>query len=256
MDGAPSELSPDRVSFARGYWRKPSQNSQLVVFTEPIVSLKLAAMERTKSVVLVGLLISGLGLAQDTDFHRNNATFGVGSAIPVGNTSSYLNTAPLISFGYGYRFNRFFQADAGLQMAFGAAHNQNPEITDAGYAQGGDHEFMVPLGGRVYIPQPYRHLEFSVGGGTAYLHYSETVSSSNTGYGSSGACYSCTSRGGWGGYGLANVSYFFDSNRIFHVGTTVQFVDATTNGPAVGNVPALKTSDHWTNVSFEFGFSF
>jgi len=216
-------------------------------------------MERTKLVVLAGLFISGFGLAQDTDFHRNNVTFGVGAAIPVGNTSSYLSTAPLIGFGYGYRFNRLFQADAGLQMAFGAAHNQNPEITNtgygAGYVQGGDHEFMIPLGGRVFIPQPFKRVDFSVGGGTAYLHYSETASSGNTGY-SGGGCYSCTSRGGWGGYGLANVSYFFDSNRIFHVGTTVQFVDATTNGPAVGNVPALKTSDHWTNVSFEFGFSF
>jgi hypothetical protein len=217
-------------------------------------------MIRTKSVVLAGLLISGLGLAQDTDFHHHNATFGVGPAIPVGNTASYLSTAPLIGFGYGYRFNRLFQADAGLQMAFGAANNQNPEITNtgygAGYAQGGDHEFMIPLGGRVFIPQPFKRLEFSVGGGTAYLHYSETVSSSNTGYGYSSGCYSCTSRGGWGGYGLGNVSYYFDSNRIFHVGTTVQFIDASTNGAAVGNVPALKTTDHWTNVLFEVGFSF
>ena len=236
------------------YRRKPAQNSELVVFAPTVAGLKLAAMERTKLVILVGLVISGLGLAQDTDYHHHNAIFGVGAAIPVGNTSTYLSTAPLINFGYGYRFNRFFQADAGIQMAFGAAHNQNPEVTDAGFIQGGDHEFMIPLGGRVYIPQPFKRLEFSVGGGTAYLHYSETVSSSNVGY--SVGCYSCTSRGGWGGYGLANVSYYFDSNRIFHVGTTVQFIDANTNGPAVGNVPALKTTDHWTNVSFEFGLSF
>ncbi len=219
-------------------------------------------MERTKLVVLAGLFISGFGLAQDTDYHHHNVTFDVGAAVPVGNTSSYLTTAPLIGFGYGYRFSRLFQADAGFQMAFGAANNQHPELTNtgygAGYGQGGDHEFMIPLGGRVYIPQPYKHLEFSVGGGAAYLHYSETVSSSNTGYGYGGSsgCYSCTSRGGWGGYGMANASYYFDSNRIFHIGTTVQFIDATTNGPAVGNVPALKTSDHWTNVSVEFGFSF
>ena len=154
-------------------------------------------MKRTKSVLFACLLLSSVGLAQDADFHRNNAVFGVGSAIPVGSTSSYLNTAPLINFGYGYRFNRLFQADAGVQMAFGAAHNQNAEITDAGAVQGGDHEFMIPLGGRVYIPQPFKHLEFSVGGGTAYLHYSETVSSGQVGY--SVGCYSCTSRGGWGG---------------------------------------------------------
>jgi hypothetical protein len=211
-------------------------------------------MIRTKSVVLAGLLVSGLGLAQDTDLHHHNATFGVGSAIPVGMTTNYLSTAPLIDFSYGYRFNRLFQADAGLQMAFGAAHNQNAEVTDVGAIQGGDHEFMVPLGGRVYIPQPFKRLSFSAGGGTAYLHYSETVSSSNVGF--TVGCYSCTSRGGWGGYGLANVSYYLDSSRMFHIGTTVQYISASTNGPAVGNVPALKTTDHWTNVLFEFGLSF
>jgi len=162
-------------------------------------------MKRTKSVVFGFLLASSVGLAQDTDFHHHNAVFGVGSAIPAGSTTNYLNTAPLINFAYGYRFNRLFQADAGVQMAFGAANNRNAEVTDVGAIQGGDHEFMIPLGGRVYIPQPFKRLAFSAGGGTAYLHYSETVSSGNVGY--SVGCYSCTSRGGWGGYGLANVSY-------------------------------------------------
>ena len=216
-------------------------------------------MKRTRLIVLAGLLVSVLGLAQDPDIHHNNAYFGVGAAVPVGNSTNYLTTAPLINFGYGYRFNRFFQADAGVQMMFGAANNQNAEVTNVGAIRGGDHEYMIPLGGRIHIPQPLKRLDFSVGGGTAYLHYSETVSS-NSGYsgysGYSVGCYSCTSRGGWGGYGLANVSYYLDSGRMFHVGTTVQYVVASTNGPAVGNVPALKTTDRWTNISFEFGVSF
>jgi hypothetical protein len=213
-------------------------------------------MKRAKSVVFASLLISSVGLAQD-DFQHHNATFGIGAAVPVGNTANYLTKAPLIDFAYGYRFSRLFQADAGVQMAFGAAHNQNPEITGYGAVQGGDHEFMIPLGGRVYIPQPYERLSLSAGGGAAYLHYSETASSGNTGYGGyATGCYSCTSRGGWGGYGLGNVSYYLDSNRFFHVGTTIQYVVASTNGPAVGNVPAFKTTDHWLNVVFEFGVSF
>ena len=211
-------------------------------------------MARTQLVAFTFLLTSVLGFAEDTDYHHNNFVFGVGPAVPVGNTTTYLNTAPLINFGYGYRFHRLFQADAGLQMAFGAANNQNAEVTNFGTVQGGDHEFMIPLGGRFYIPQPFKRFELSAGGGTAYLHYSETVSSGDAGY--SIGCYSCTSRGGWGGYGMANVSYYLDSNRNFHVGTTVQFIAASTNGQAVGNVPALKTTDHWTNIWFEFGFSF
>ncbi|MGD1090754.1 MAG: hypothetical protein ABSB35_02050 [Bryobacteraceae bacterium] len=213
-------------------------------------------MGRIHSVALTSLLIAGVGFSQgsDTDYHHNDVVFGVGPAIPVGNSTNYLSTAPLIDFAYGYRFNRLFQADVGLQIAFGAANNQNAEITNFGTVQGGDHEFMVPLGGRVYIPQPFKRFDVSVGGGTAYLHYSETAPSGEPGY--SLGCYSCTSRGGWGGYGLANVRYYLDSNHNFHVGTTFQYIVAATNGQAVGNVPALRTTDHWTNILFEFGLSF
>jgi len=34
---------------------------------------------------------------------------------------------------------------------------------------------MIPLGGRIYIPQPFKRLEFSVGGGAAYLRYAREV---------------------------------------------------------------------------------
>jgi len=211
-------------------------------------------MKRILSAASAALLVSSLGMAQDQDWHHHNVFLGVGSAIPVGNTAGYLSTAPLLNFGYGYRFNRRFQADVGLQMVFGAANNRNAEITDFGAVQGGDHEYMVPLGGRLYIPQPFKRLEFSVGGGAAYLHYSETISTGNSDV--SLSCYSCTSRGGWGGYGLVNGSYYLDRGHNWRLGTTVQYFAASTNGLAVGNVPALKTTDHWTNVSVEFGFSF
>ena len=204
------------------------------------------------SVLCCTLAVSGVAFSQE-DFHRNNITAGVGPAIPVGNTTDYLSTAPLVSVGYGYRFDRWFQAEAGFQAAFGAANNQNAEETELGPVQGGDHEFMVPLGGRIYIPQPFKRFETSVGGGAIYLHYSETVSS-NGGEFSLG-CYSCTSRGGWGGYGLATVDYFLDENHNFRVGTTFEFISGSTNGQAVGNIPSIRTTDHWANLIFEFGFS-
>jgi len=202
--------------------------------------------------VLSCILVPLTAFAQE-DYHRNNITAGIGVAVPVGKTTNYLGNAPLVSVGYGYRFSRLFQADAGFQAAFGAANNQNGEVTDFGAVQGGDHEFMIPLGGRVYIPLPFKRLEFSVGGGTAYLHYSETIPSNAFG---ASNCYSCTSRGGWGGYGLANASYFLDSNHNFRVGTTFQFISASTNGQAVANIPPIRTTDHWTNIIFEFGLSF
>lgn len=198
------------------------------------------------------LVFAGLGFGQD-EFHRNNITIGGGAAVPVGNTTTYLSTAPLFTVGYGYRFNRWFQADAALQLAFGAANNQNPEVTDLGTVQGGDHEFMIPLGGRIYIPTPFKRIELSAGGGAAYLHYSETVPSNQF---IANNCYSCTSRGGWGGYGLGNVRYYLDEGHTFHLGTTIEFIAASTNGQAVANIPALRTTDHWTNIAVEFGLSF
>jgi hypothetical protein len=190
----------------------------------------------------------------ESEVHRHNFEFGVGPAIPLGNSTNYLATAPLIRLGYGYRFNRLFQADAGFQMAFGAASNPNPELTDFGTVQGGDHEFMIPLGGRIYIPQPLKKIQVSAGLGTVYLHYSETAPSG--GYGYSSNCYTCTSRGGWGVYGLADVSYFLDSNHNFRVGTTLQYIVGRTNGQAVANFPAVATTDHWLNLAFVFGASF
>src|SRR5579863_9306813 len=127
------------------------------------------------SVICMGMFVATLAFAQD--FHRNNITVGIGPAIPTGNATNYLSTAPLVSVGYGYRFNRFFQADTGFQIAFGAANNQSAVQTDVGPVQGGDHEFMFPLGGRFFVPLPFKRFEVSAGGGAMYLHYSETAPS-------------------------------------------------------------------------------
>jgi hypothetical protein len=194
-----------------------------------------------------------VAFAQD-DYHRNNFVIGVGPAIPVGNATNYLSTAPLLKFGYGYRFNRFFQADAGFQAAFGAANNSQDAVqTDFGPLQGGDHEFMIPLGGRFIFPLPFKRIEAAAGGGAAYLYYSETAPSNGFFV---ATCLSCTSRGGWGGYGMGTVNYFLDENRNFRVGTTLQFISAATDGQAVGNVPPIRTTDHWVNLTFDFGLSF
>lgn len=204
------------------------------------------------------LLVAGacpalLPAQSDETLHHHNFSAGIGPAIPQGSSGQYLSTAPLVSLRYGYRFNRYLQADAGFQLAFGAANNQNPLLTDVGTVQGGDREYMLPLGGRVILPTPYKRMEFSLGGGGVYLHYSETAPSSAY---YQVTCYSCTSRGGWGGYGLANASYFLDSNHNFRVGTTLQYISVRTTGQAVGNIPASSTTDHWLNLTFDFGLSF
>ncbi|MCL4402840.1 MAG: hypothetical protein M1436_09295 [Acidobacteria bacterium] len=221
-------------------------------------------MNRLLAFASVCLMASTVGFAQEDAIRHHNVSFGFGPAMPMGTSKDYLKSAPMIGFSYGYRFNRWFQADAGFQMAFGAANEANDlngVQTDMGAVQGGDHEFMIPLGGRVYLPLPLRRLEASVGGGAAYLHYSETIKGGAGSYDYYGdyyapTCFSCTSRGGWGGYGLGNVSYFLNEARNAHIGITWQYIAASTDGAAVGNVPAFKTTDHWSNLMFEFGLSF
>jgi hypothetical protein len=200
------------------------------------------------------LLAASVAYGQSSDdFHKYNLWLGLGPAIPVNNSTNYLSAAPMFGFGFGYRFDKYFQADAGMQIAFGAVNNVGPVQTSFGPVPGGDHEFMIPLGGRVYLPLPSDRFAFSVGGGAAYLHYSE-VAPSNGYY--SPACYTCTTRGGWGGYGLAEADYYLDSNHNFKVGTILQYIAGTTNGQSVGSSPATSTKDHWFNLMFDFGFSF
>lgn len=214
------------------------------------------------AVLSIALLMPYLvfGQSSDTEIHHHNIVFGVGPAVPTGSSTNYLSTAPFIRFGYGYRFNKLFQADFSFGMAFGAAHNQNPELTNFGTVYGGDHEFFVPsLGGRVYIPVPWNKVSIALGAGVTHLHYSETAPSGGGGYGygyGGTGCLTCTSRGGWGGYGLGNISYYIDSGHIFHVGTNLEYIAGSTNGPQVANIPAVKVTDHWLNVAFEFGLSF
>jgi outer membrane protein with beta-barrel domain len=203
--------------------------------------------------VIAGLTLAGAMIARAQEEFHHNFTVGGGAAIPVGSTTNFLSTAPMFDVGYGYRLKKWFQADVGLQFAFGAANNQNAEFSDFGPVQGGDHEFMIPLGARFIVPRLFKRIEFSAGGGAAYLHYAETIPSGGD---VSVGCYSCTSRGGWGGYGLGNARYFLDENHNFSIGTTLQYISASTNGDAVGNVPSFRTTDHWVNVMFQFGLSF
>jgi hypothetical protein len=107
---------------------------------------------------------------------------------------------------------------------------------------------MIPFSGRFFVPLPVQRFQLSAGGGPAYLHYAETAPSDAS------FCLTCTSRGGWGLQGFTTVRYFLGDN--FYFGTTLQYVSATLNGAAVGNVPGTKTSDHWSNALFGVGMTF
>lgn len=195
------------------------------------------------------MLAATAAFAQDSEIPHNDVSFSVGAGVPTGSDTSFLSNAPMIALLYGYRFNKYIQAESGFQMAFGAANNQNFEQSEFGTTQGGDHELFWPFSARLYIPVPLDKWQFSVGGGGAYLHYAETAVNA-----SGSPCFTCTTRGGWGSQGFFTIRYLVGDN--FYVGTTAQYVSAHINGDAVGNTPAIRTTDQWTNVLFNIGFRF
>ena len=191
--------------------------------------------------------------AQDV-YPHHNLSFDFGAARPSGEIQSFMASRPGIGFSYGYRFHRYLQADLGLNMVFGAAQIRDFLPTDIGNVQLRDREYFVPMGARAIAPFAHGRLLFAGGGGMAYLRYSESLNQPSYYY--QVDCPVCTSRGGWGPYGLVNGTYFLDHDQHFRVGLTTMFYRAHTNGDALGNLPGSQTTDHWTNIFGEIGFSF
>jgi hypothetical protein len=112
---------------------------------------------------------------------------------------------------------------------------------------------MIPFGGRYVMPSPLTRIEFPVGGGAGHLSHSETAPAN--GY-HTPDCYTCLSRGGWGGYGFGNTGYFFGHSQNLHVGTTFEFIAPSTDGQTVAYVPAARATDGWSNLYLEIGLRF
>ncbi len=165
-----------------------------------------------------------------------------------------MQPSPLLTLGYGYRFLRYLQADFGLDITFGAAQVREFLTTEIGDLRVKDREYFLPFGGRAIAPLAGGRMLLSGGGGGAWIKYTTRISQPS--YYFSVSCPICTERTGWGYYALANATWFLDYARHFRVGVTSRFVRGHTNGEAIGNIPATRTSDHWLNIFGEVGFSF
>jgi hypothetical protein len=67
-------------------------------------------MDRTRAL----LFLVPLSLAAQDYYPRHNFTFGIGAGQPRSELKGLFTNSPGISAGYGYRFHRYFQADAGV----------------------------------------------------------------------------------------------------------------------------------------------
>lgn len=191
-------------------------------------------------------------LQAQNGFPHHNITLGVGGAAPQGELSTFMQSSPGVSIGYGYRFWRYFQADAGIDILFGAARIRDFLNTDIGGFRIKDREYFVPLGGRVVVPLAGGRVLLNTGGGGLYMRYNERISQPSTYFRVD--CPVCTKRSGWGYYAQAGVDYFFAYN--FRLGVMTRFYRGHTEGDPLGPVPGIRTRDRWVNTMAQFGFSF
>jgi hypothetical protein len=199
------------------------------------------------------LTLACLPLVGQSDFRKHNITGGLGTASPRQDLDPYFRTRPALSIGYGYRFFRYAQVDAGLDMVFGAASVR--EFVDTGFLgprRIRDRQFLVPLGGRVILPIG-RVLVYG-GGGGAFMRYSEMVNQPNQWYRID--CPICRARDGWASYALVGGSIALDDAQHFRIGGTAKMYRGFTEGQAFGAVPNIRTNDGWLNIMGEFTFSF
>ena len=192
-------------------------------------------------------------MAQDW-YPRHNFTFNAGGTLPRGDLTYYAGEVPVIGVAYGYRFHRYFQADVGLDVAFGAADVHDYLYTGFGPLRIRDYQYFIPMGGRAILPLSHGRVLIYGGGGGAYLRYSEILRQPSYDYHID--CPPCTARDGWGYYAQAGLSVFVDRAQRFRVGAGTRAYRAHTQGQPVGNVPRGTTSDRWYHIMGEIGFSF
>jgi hypothetical protein len=204
-----------------------------------------------KSLILLAL---ALPLAAQSTYPKHNFSLGVGAGLPGGELTGLFRNSAGITFNYGYRKWRYLQADVGLDTLFGAAGVRDFIPTELGYLRIRDFQFLIPFGGRFVLPVKDGRMQFSAGGGGAYMRYSERLRQPSSYY--RFECPDCAARSGWGSYALAGGSYALDRYQRFRLGVTAKLYRGHTDGGALGAVQAAETLDRWINLFADFTVSF
>ena len=188
-------------------------------------------------------------------FQRHHITAGLGVGIPGNELSNVYNNAVSWTFGYGYRPIRYLQADFALDTVYNAARvNEFLSNPQFGYVRIRDFEFMMPIGARAVLPLADGKFQLYSGGGAAYLRYTERLRQPSQFFNIS--CPVCQARGGWGHYFLAGGDVALTSGGALRFGVTARVYQGTTDGPSVGEIPAVKTRDRWVNTYVHLSLSF
>lgn len=223
----------------------------------PVCTRRISPGVQTPTITftLVSIALSAVPLAAQNRWERKfSFTLGGGVGVPGQDLRGFFSNSGLFRAGFGYRFSRYFQADAGLDAVIHAAGVDFSQNTFIGRLRVRDNEYLVPLGGRAILP--IGRVELFAGGGAGYLHYTEQVEVPGAGDDSSFNCTVCTSRGGWGYYATAGVSAAVDRHKRFWVGVETRGFRAKTSGDPLGQVPGIETRDQWVNTAAVFTVRF
>jgi hypothetical protein len=210
------------------------------------------------AILLLALAIGGFlpAIHAQDYFGKYNISLGAGASIPQEDLNNGFTSAPNFTVGFGYRFARNFQVDTGFETVFGAADIRTfVRDNQLGLLEINDRQYFVPFGGRVILPfgDAGRYEVFG-GGGGAYMRYSEVLRQPSDFF--RVPCTVCSSRSGWGYYGLVGFRGALNRGRNFWLGMSSKVYRGRTDGQQLGDIPPVETKDRWTFVQAEFTFTF
>lgn len=232
---------------------KFKHHNAVVVKRPCLLPRRVRRMQPALSAALLATLASVPAFCQ-TPYRKHNIELGLGAAVPGDDLKASFNSAPDLTVGYGYRFHRNFQADAGFETVFGSGDVEDYYESGFGPLRIRDYQFFVPLGGRAILPLASERLLIFGGGGGAYMRYSELIRQPSDYYRID--CPVCNSRSGWGYYALAGASVALDQARHFRLGISGRVVRGHTEGDYFAGIPPFRTSDRWLNIHAVFTVAF
>lgn len=201
-------------------------------------------------IVLVVLWLPAWG---QSDFRRHTFTANLGSALPKQDLEPFFEQSFMAGGSYGYRFLRYFQADGGLDVVFGAARVR--DFLDVGFPlRIRDRQYFANFGGRAILPLARDRVHFFGGGGGSYMRYAEVLDQPFD-Y-ARFACDVCDARDGWGYYALAGANLALDRGQHFRVGFTSKMYGGHTDGQGLGPLPGIRSKDRWLMFAGTVSFSF
>ena len=200
------------------------------------------------------LLALALPLMAQSSYPKHNFSVGAGAGLPGGELTGLFDDSAGVTFNYGYRWQKYLQADIGMDTLFGAAGVRDFVPSELGNLRIRDFQFLVPFGGRLVLPVHDGRVQFSAGGGGAYMRYTERLRQPSSYY--RFECPDCSARSGWGSYALVGGSVALDRYQRFRLGVTSKLYRGHTDGGPLGALPAIETTDRWINLFADFTVSF